>query len=204
MDNHGSGNGRHVSGVIGFFDSPEILLEAMRKVRAARYQHFDAFSPYPVHGLEAAQGLRRSPLPFVTFGAALTGCSLGFLLQYWTSAVDWPLNVGGKPFNSWPAFVPVMFECTILFAGLATVAGMFLFNGLPNTRRKIFDPSLTRDRFAIVVEAPVRNEDDEDAEEAAPKRGGQIYKDFKESEVQDFLRSAGAREIRSVYTEGWF
>src|SRR4051812_33512415 len=98
-----------LAGVIGFFDSPKSLLEATRKVRDARYQHFDAYTPYPVHGLEAAAGLKRSPIPYVTLVAGGTGTICAFLLQYWTSAIDWPLVVGGKPFNSWPAFVPIMF-----------------------------------------------------------------------------------------------
>src|SRR3954469_4276344 len=90
----------HLSGVIGFFDDPEVLVDAMHKVRDANYQHFDSFTPYPVHGLEHAQGLKRSPLPFVTFAAGLAGFSLAFLFEFWTSAVDWPLIVGGKPYNS--------------------------------------------------------------------------------------------------------
>jgi len=172
---------RQFAGVIGYFAGADQLVQAMRKVREAKYSSFDAFTPYPIHGLDAAQGLSRSPLPFVTFAAGLTGCCLGFLLQYWTSAVDWPLNVGGKPFNSWPAFVPIMFELTVLLGGLSTVAAMFLLNGFPNIRKKIFDPGLTRDRFALVIEAPV-----------------------EESEAQSFLKKVGATEVKSVYTEGWF
>jgi hypothetical protein len=198
---NGGATDRRLAGVVGFFDSPDALVSATRKVREARYQYFDAFTPYPVHGLDAAQGLKRSPLPYVTFGAGLTGCTLGFLLQYWTSAIDWPLNVGGKPFNSWPAFVPVMFELTILFAGLSTVAAMFLLNGLPNTRRKAFDPAITRDKFALFIEAPPVSEDEEGDEAAARAKG---FKRFAESEAADFLKAAGAREVRSVQAEGWF
>lgn len=194
--------GRQLAGVIGYFDDPHQLVEATAQVRQANYQHFDAYTPYPVHGLEAAQGLKRSPLPFVTFAAGLTGCSLGFLLQYWTSAVDWPINVGGKPFNSWPAFIPVTFECTVLFAGLATVAAMFLLNGLPNIRRKAFDPGLTRDRFALLIEAPLEVESDDS--ETSLKMGGKNFKPFNESEATEFLRKSGAKEVKSVYTEGWF
>jgi hypothetical protein len=194
-----SDTSRRLAGVIGFFKNGHDLVHATAKVREANYEHFDAFTPYPVHGLEAAQGLKRSPLPFVTFAAGLTGCTLGFLLQYWTSVVDWPLNVGGKPFNSWPAFVPVMFECTVLFAGLATVAAMFIFNGLPNIRRKAFDPGLTRDRFALVIESPLQVEDDD---EAALKR--KKFKVFNESEAIEILRKSGAQEVKSVYAEGWF
>jgi hypothetical protein len=191
-----------VSGVIGFFDDPDTLVDAMCRVRDAGYKDFDAFTPYPVHGLEAAQGLKRSPLPFVTFGAGLTGFCLAFLFQYWTSAVDWPIIVGGKPFNSWPAFVPIMFELTVLLAGLSTVAAMFIFNGLPNTTRRIFDPSLTRDRFAIVIEAPLAVEEG-DEDEHVRKRRDQ-HKAFSEAEATEFMKKVGAKEVRSVYSEGWF
>ena len=194
-----SQNGKELAGVIGYFDDPHALMEATKKVRDARYKDFDAFTPYPVHGLVAAQGLKRSPLPFVTFAAGLTGCTLGFLLQYWTSAVDWPLIIGGKPFNSWPAFVPVMFECTILFAGLATVGGMFFLNGLPNMGRKAFDPRLTRDRFALLIEAP--------SKKASGSNGSgskEEHKAFVESEAADFLKKVGAKEVKTVYAEGWF
>jgi hypothetical protein len=192
----GAAAGRELAGVIGFFDHPERLIEATAKVRDARYESFDAYTPYPVHGLLDAQGLERSPLPFITFAAGLTGCSLGFLLQYWTSAVSWPINVAGKPLNSLPAFVPVMFECTILFAGLATVGGMFFLNGLPNVKRKAFDPSLTRDRFAIVIEPPQKKKAN------GPASGS--YKPFDEAEVKQFLTQLGAKDVKSVYSEGWF
>ena len=191
-----------LAGVIGFFDEPHSLVTAMEKVRNAKYQHFDAFTPYPIHGLDAAQGLKRSPLPYVTFAGGLTGCCLGFLLQYWTSVVDWPLIVGGKPFNSWPAFVPVMFECTILFAGLSTVAAMFLMNGMPNVKRRSFDPRLTNDRFALVIEAPVLPADPE--EMAANAAKNKAFKPFKESEALELLKSLGAQDVKSVYAEGWF
>lgn len=194
---------RNLSGVVGFFDDSHALIEATRKVRDGRYRYFDAFTPYPVHGLEAAQGLRRSPLPYVTLVAGLTGCALGFLFQYWTSAVDWPIIVGGKPMNSWPAFVPIMFECTILFAGLATVGAMFLINGLPNFSRKVIDSSITRDRFALLIEAPLDVEDDEELDERERAKAAQ-FKKFDEAEATQFLKSAGAKEVRSVYSEGWF
>ena len=104
--------------------------------------------------------------------------------------MDWPINVGGKPFNSWPAFVPIMFELTVLFAGLCTVGAMFAFNGLPNVRRKIFDPALTRDRYAIVIEAPVPSGVDPEGE-AGSKRSSR-YKAFSESEAAQFLKQLGA------------
>ena len=190
---------RRLAGVLAFFDTPAQLLEATGKVREQNYEKWDIFTPYPIHGLDKAQGLRRSPIPYITFISGLTGCSLAFLFEYWVSAVDWPLNVGGKPFNSWPAFVPIMFELTVLFGGLCTVAAMFAFNGLPNIFRKAFDPALTRDRYAIVIEAPVPREIDPDAP-AKTRR----FKDFSETEAAQLLKGLGAREVRSVYAEGWF
>jgi hypothetical protein len=189
-----------MAGVVGFFPSADALLEATRKVRDANYQYFDCFTPYPVHGLDAAQGLKRSPLPYVTFLAGITGGSIGYLFQYWTSAVDWPLNVGGKPFHSGPAFIPITFELTVLFAALSTVGAMFLLNGLPNTKRKSFDPGITRDKFAIMIENPPAI--DEEDEKAVAKRAK--YKRFDEAEAKSLLQQLGAVEVRTVAEEGWF
>jgi hypothetical protein len=197
---HKENQANRLAGVLGFFDSPDAVLEATAKVRDANYRYFDVFTPYPIHGLEHAQGLKRSPIPYVTFIAGLTGCLLAFLFQYWTSAIDWPINVGGKPYNSWPAFVPIMFELTVLFAGLCTVGAMFAFNGLPNTRRKVFDPSLTSNRFAIVIENPPPASLDSEGQKAKQDH----FKAFSESEAAQFLKQVGASEVRSVYSEGWF
>ncbi len=193
-------NGKELVGVVGFFDRPSALMDATRKTRDAGWDSFDVYTPYPMHGLEKAQGLRRSPLPWVTFGAGLTGFTCAFLLQYWTSAVSWPVNIGGKPLNSWPAFVPVLFELTVLFAGLATVAGMFILNGLPNLKRKAFDPSITRDRFAVMIEAPPRPRDEDEAPK--PLKAG--VRPFSESDAGSFLKGVGAQDVRAVYAEGWF
>lgn len=189
---------KELAGVLGFYEDPHSLIEAMKKVREANYEVFDAFTPYPVHGLDAAQGLKRSPLPYVTFVAGATGFILAFALQYWTSAVDWPLNVGGKPFFSWPAFVPVMFELTVLLAGLSTVAGMFILNGLPNVKQRAFDPSLTNNRFAILIGTPPSKKEG-DSQPVSTK-----FKMFQEKEAADFLKNLGASEVRTVYQEGWF
>ena len=179
------------AGVIGYFRDPEALLVAMKQVRDAGFENFDAFTPFPVHGLEQAQGLKRSPLPFVAFGAGLVGGLFGFGLQYWTSAIDWKLIVGGKPFNSWPAFIPVTFELCVLFAALSTVGAMFLMNGLPNIFKRSFDPSLTRDRFAILIGPP----------EKTPRAG---FKTYQEAEASALLKRVGAQEVRAVQNEGWF
>ncbi|OFZ19624.1 MAG: hypothetical protein A2X94_17435 [Bdellovibrionales bacterium GWB1_55_8] len=174
-------SGKNFAGVIGFFDEPRALLEATRQVRDANFARFDSFTPYPVHGMDAAQGIKRSRIPYVTFVAGLCGFLFAFWFQYWTMAVDWPLNVGGKPFNSWPAFVPVMFELTVLVAGLSTLVAMLYFNRLPNVFRRGFDPSITRDRFALLIEPPA-----------------------SEKEATEFLEQIGAKEVRAVYAQGWF
>ncbi len=172
---------RNLSGVVGFFSGPGAILKAMEKVKATGFEKFDAFTPFPVHGMDDAMGIKRSVLPYITLVGAITGLTIGFSLEYWTSAVDWPLNVGGKPFNSWPAFVPVMFELTILLAGLSTVFGMFALNRLPNLKDAAFDPGITRDRFAIWIGVPC---------------------DLQQAE--SLLNSLGATDVRKVYQEGWF
>jgi hypothetical protein len=172
--------------VVGFFEGPHALLDAAQKAKSSgKFASLDAFSPFPIHGMDDAMGIKRSMLPYITFGAGITGTTCAFALQYWTSAVDWPLIVGGKPFNSWPAFVPVMFELTILFAGIATVFGMFALNRLLNLTKKAFDPTITRDRFALMIEA-------------AEGKG------FDQAQASQFLSSIGARDVRQVYAEGWF
>lgn len=180
-----------VAGVVGVFEQADKLVEAVRQVRERKYEQFDAFTPFPIHGLDEVQGLKRSMLPYITFGAGITGASLGFLLQYWTSAVDWPLIVGGKPFNSWPAFVPVMFECTILFAGIFTVLGMIFLNRLPKVNRTLggLEGRVSNDQFALCI---------------GKGSGRQGYKAFDEHEASQYLRSLGASEVKTVYREGWF
>jgi hypothetical protein len=189
-----------LAGVVGFFDDPDQILKAAEKVRDANYWSFDCFTPYPVHGMDQAQGLKRSPLPFVTLFGGLTGFGIAFGLQYYTSVIDWALNIGGKPFNSWPAFVPILFELTVLLAALSTVGAMFALNGLPNTSKKIADPSITRDRFAIFIDAPPAVDADDEAEVKKFSK----FKPFSEKEAQDFLKALGAKDVRSVQAEGWF
>jgi len=130
------------------------LLAAVRGLHAEGRPILDVRAPYPVHGLPEAQGLAPSRLPWVTLWGGVAGLTVGLLLQAWTSAVDWPLNVGGKPLFSWPAFVPVAFELVVLFAGLATVAAFLLVD----RRRAPAPPSLdglraTDDRFLLALSA---------------------------------------------------
>lgn len=134
----------------GLFDDEGSVLEAVRAARRAGHAIVDVYSPYAVHGLEHAAGLPRSRMHRVAFAFGSLGvlCALG--LQYWTTAVSWPINVGNKPWNSWPAFIPVTFELTVLFAGVGTV---LVFLGLarlwPGRKAELPFEGLTDDRFAL-------------------------------------------------------
>jgi hypothetical protein len=159
--------------LIGYFDSEQKVLDATRAVREAGYALHDVYTPYAVHGMDDAMGLKPSRLTWVCFGAGLLGCTLALSLQYYTSVVSWPLNVGGKPFNSFPAFIPVSFELTVLFAALFTVAAFLarakLFPG--NTRQAL--ARVTDDRFAIALE-PREAPAEQAAAEAMLRRHGAV------------------------------
>lgn len=180
-----------LAGVVGIFEDADSLVEAARKTKEGKWKSFDAFTPFPVHGLDDAMGLKRSFLPYITFVAGLTGTCVAFLLQYWTSVVDWPINVGGKPLHSWPAFVPIYFELTVLFAGVTTVLSLILIMRLPNVTKKSFDPRITCDRFAILIEAQTGNNEEG-------------FRKFSENDASQFLKQVGAKEVKSVHNEGWF
>lgn len=126
-------------------------------VRDAGYTRWDVHTPFPVHGLNEAMGLRLTRLPWITFGAGLTGCAVAIAMQWWMNAVDYKVLVSGKPYFSLPAFIPIAFELTILFAALATFFGMWVLNGLPRLFQPLFRSRrflrATSDRFFIVIEA---------------------------------------------------
>jgi hypothetical protein len=144
-------------GVLAAFDSPGVLLEAARAMRAQGYRHMDACTPFPVHGIDEALGLRRSPLGWIALAAGLAGAALALLLQWWTGAVDYPLIVGGKPPFAFEPSIPITFELTVLLAALATVFGMLALNGLPRLYHPLFEcdafRQATDDRFLLAVEA---------------------------------------------------
>jgi hypothetical protein len=144
-------------GVMAEFDSPTALVRAASKAREAGYRQMDAYSPFPIEELHHALGLPRTKLPWIVLGGGLAGLIVGYGLQYWMSAIAYPLNVGGRPFHSWPAFIVPAFETTILFSALAAVLGMLVLNGLPQPYHPVFNARrfvmASRDRFYLCIEA---------------------------------------------------
>jgi hypothetical protein len=137
---------------VGWFDDQRQVLDALRICRERGIEVDDVVSPYPIHGLDEALGLRRTRLPWATLTGGVVGVSCGLWLQYWTSAANWPIDVGGKPFDSLPAFVPVAFELTVLCAGLCTVFGLLARCGLrPGARVRAERPRTSDDRIALVL-----------------------------------------------------
>jgi hypothetical protein len=138
-------------GVAGIWVDEHDVVEAARKTRESGFKKFETVSPYPLHGIDDAMEIPRSFIPWVTFTFGLLGCSFGVWFTWWTSTTSWPINVGGKPLWSLAAFIPIIFECTVLFGALSSVAAMFIINGLPKIDPPIIDPDLTSHKFAIFV-----------------------------------------------------
>ncbi len=138
---------------VGVFEREEDILDAVRAVRARGLKIIDVHTPYAVHGLDHAMGLEPSKLPWVCFALGLVGATLKVWFEYWTTATSWAINVGGKPWNSLPAFVPVTFEVMVLFAGVSTVIAFLVHRGLLPGRKAIVPvPGVTDDRFAVLLE----------------------------------------------------
>ncbi len=139
--------------LIGIFDSEDAILDVTDAARRRGLKIVDVFAPYAVHGLDKAMGLERSKLPWVCLLLGLGGATFKVWFEYWTTASDWPINVGGKPWNSLPAFVPITFEVMVLFAGISTVLAFFGMSRLwPGRKAVLLDPRVTNDRFALVLE----------------------------------------------------
>jgi len=182
---HPPGHRRHVPplyGVMAEFESPTDLVAAARRVYAAGYRRINGYSPYPIEELSEAIGFTHTSLPLIVLIGGVVGGLGGFFMQYWIEVINYPLNVGGKPYNSWPAFIPITFEMTVLCAAFAAVLGMLVLNKLPQPYHPVFNvPNFamaTRDRFFLAIEA---ND---------PK--------FKHDEVVALLKSLDALEVNDV------
>ena len=158
-----------LAAVMGEFADVDSILAAARSVRKAGYRRWDVHSPFPIHGIDRAMGVKPTILPWLTLAGGLTGLLTGVLLQGYTMGFDYPYIISGKPYLSWPAFVPVIFELTVLLAALATVFGMLGLNRLPQLYNPLFRSErfrrATADRFFIVIDA----RDEKFGEEETPK-----------------------------------
>jgi hypothetical protein len=176
-----------VYGLLAEFSDPGALLHAAEAVREEGYRHFDTYSPFPIHGMDEAMGLgNASAVGVFTFFGGVTGFAVAYLLQWWTAAVDYPLNISGKPFFAVEPSVPILFELTVLFAAFGAVAAMLALNGLPRPYNPLFYSDrfegVTDDRFFLHIAA---SDDQFDAEETAAT-----------------LRQAGALHIELVQDDG--
>jgi Alternative complex III, ActD subunit len=169
-------------GLIAEFHGPTEIVRAAHAVHAAGYRRVDAYTPYPMEEVIEALHLHHSHVPKLVLGGGLLGLAAGWGLQYWASVIEYPMNIGGRPFNAWPAFVVPAFETTVLFAALAAVFGMLALNGFPQPYHPVFNVpgfgAASRDRFFLCIEA-----DD-------PK--------FDRGATLEFLRGLGAAEVSEV------
>jgi len=173
---------RHVHGLLAEFDSPSLLFEAATKCRDKGFKHWDVHTPFPVHGMDEAMGIKGTQLPLIVLAGGITGLVLATLMQWWMNAVDYPYIISGKPLFGLPANIPVMFELTVLFSAFATFFGMWGLNGLPRLHHPLFSSRrfrrATQDRFFIVIEA---------------RDPG-----FKLDETRDFLDSLGGGVVEEI------
>jgi ActD protein len=146
-----------IYGLMAEFDSPEALLKASHRAFAVGFRRMDAYSPFPVDGLAEAIGFQRTRVPLIVLIGGILGCVGGFWLQYWVAVIDYPINIGGRPLNSWPSFIPVTFELTILLAALAAFFGVLALNRLPMPYHPVFNVErfelASRNRFFLCIEA---------------------------------------------------
>lgn len=174
--------GQVVWGLLAEFENPATLTHGCEAIRDAGYRRWDAYSPFPVHGLNEAMGLKPSRVSFIVGCMAILGFSAAWGLQYWTTAVDYPLPVQGKPYAAWEPFVPVLFELSVLFSSIGAIGGMLVLNNLPRWHHPLFSKKdflgVSDDKFFIAVES------------TDPQ--------FNLEETREFLRRAGAINVETV------
>jgi len=171
-----------IYGLMAEFEDPNALVAAAHRAHHEGYTRMDAYSPLPIEELHEALGLPHTKLPLIVLIGGVVGCVGGYLLQWWASTIAYPVNIGGKPLHSWPAFIPVTFECTILGAALAAVFGMLALNGLPQPYHPVFNVArfalASRNRFFLCIESR--------------------DKKFHPEHTREFLESLGAKEVSTV------
>jgi hypothetical protein len=171
-----------IYGLMAEFDDPTSLVTATERAHREGYRCMDAYSPFPIEELHHALGSKHTRLPLIVLIGGLIGCIGGYALEYWVSVIAYPINIGGKPLHSWPAFIPVTFECTILAAALSCVLGMLALNGLPMPYHPVFSVPrfalASRNRFFLCIESK------------DPK--------FDIDETRRFLETLNPREVTAV------
>jgi hypothetical protein len=173
---------KNIYGILAEFDTATEMVDAARQIRDAGYTHTDGFSPFPLHEIDEALGIKRSILPYLIFAGGITGLLSGIALQYYVHVYDWPIIVGGRPHFSLPAFIPPTFELTILFSAFTAVFGMLFLNKLPSPYHPVFNVPrfalATREKFFLIIEA------------TDPK--------YDYAETRAFMETLGAQEVTDV------
>lgn len=176
-------NNKNIYGILAEFRNPKELIDAASAVERSGYKKFDTYAPFPIHGMEKAMGLKKSPLGWISFGGALFGFFGALLLMIWIMGYDYPLNISGKPYINPPIYVPITFELTVLFSAFATTFGIIALNNLPRFHNPLFNverfEKATDDSFFVCIEAS----DDL----------------FAEEKVEKLFNDAGAIHIETVY-----
>lgn len=171
-----------IHGLMAQFDSPTDLVHATRRAYEQGYRKMEAYTPFPIEELSDAIGFRHTKLPLIVLIGGLLGCVGGYAMQYWIAAIAYPENIGGRPYNSWPSFIPVTFETTVLVAALSAVLGMLALNGLPMPYHPVFNVKsfalASKDKFFLCIEA------------TDPK--------YDRAATQKFLESLQPRDIAEV------